>query len=262
VVTVKTNDDGVFGNAVVAIKKQNTSNIVWSYHIWVSTYDPKTENTTNTQSNLTFMSRNLGAMADDLSEAAYGLYYQWGRKDPFPGVDNPGGVTGAITLINTSSGIGKVSYSIQYPATFIYASSSPYDWHHGSRNNALWGQGTDKSVYDPCPSGWRVPDVNDGNSPWKGFANDNGTWIKDGGKGRDWSNADNLLNPKQYGAYPAAGNRDYMLGTYKFPGSNGYLWCCTVAGSNSYNLHYNSKSVDPSNNNARAFGYPVRCVQE
>jgi uncharacterized protein (TIGR02145 family) len=259
VVSLKTTNTK--GNAVVAIKKKDPEIIVWSYHIWVTDYDPEAKKTKNTQSGLTFMSRNLGAMADDLSTAAYGLYYQWGRKDPFPGVDNPGGVDGAITLTDTSSEVGKVTYSIQHPATFIFASASPFDWHHGSRDDTLWGQGADKSVYDPCPSGWRVPDFTDGNSPWKGFTKDNGAWVSDGG-GRDWSSADDLLSPKQYGAYPAGGSRNFKTGVCGVMGSVGYAWSSAVTGDDGYYLRFDTSEVNPSNANNRAGAISVRCVSE
>lgn len=50
------------------------------------------------------------------------------------------------------------------------------DWVLQERNQASerWGHGTEKSPFDPCPEGWRVPDVSStqlysgskGNSPW------------------------------------------------------------------------------------------------
>lgn len=46
---------------------------------------------------LTMMDRNLGAAVDEASDAntasqAFGLYYQFGRKDPFPSGKIGGGV--------------------------------------------------------------------------------------------------------------------------------------------------------------------------
>jgi hypothetical protein len=264
VVTLKTT--ATAGNAVVAIKKAETEDIVWSYHIWVTDYVPEAENTTNTQSGYIFMSRNLGAMAADLSTAAYGLYYQWGRKDPFPGVDNPGGVDNAITKEATDSDKGTIAATIAAPNKFLTATaSSSYDWLYAARQDDLWGQGADKSVYDPCPSGWRVPgftSLDDDGSPWKGFTKDNGAWSDDGGKGWDWSNADNLLSPKQYGAYPAAGLRNVTSGTLGSTGGFGSAWGSAVSGTNGCFHAFNSTVVAPSSYDSRALGYPVRCVRE
>jgi uncharacterized protein (TIGR02145 family) len=273
VVTVKTNDDNKYGNAVLAIKKAETDDIVWSYHIWVTGYVPEDEKTTSTKSGLTFMSRNLGALANDLSTDAYGLYYQWGRKDPFPSVENPGGVDGAITLTDTSSDIGKVSYSIQHPATFIFASASPHDWHYAARQDDLWGQGADKSVYDPCPSGWRVPQfttLDEAGSPWSGFTHENGDWSDSDGGGRDWSTATyndgggdvNLFDPQSFAVYPVAGLRTHTSGAFSSAGSYGYVWCSAVSGANGSYLGISSTGVTPTNGFARARGYSVRCVSE
>jgi uncharacterized protein (TIGR02145 family) len=260
VVSLKTTNTP--GNAVVAIKKKDPEIIVWSYHIWVTDYDLE-EKTKNTQSGLTFMSRNLGAKADDLSVDAYGLYYQWGRKDPFPGVDNPGGGADVITKEETDATKGTVSYSIQHPATFICGvSGNSWDWLYAARQDDLWGQGADKSVYDPCPSGWRVPDFTDGNSPWKGFTKDNGAWSDDGGKGWDWSSADNLLSSKQYGAYPAAGSRLAASGALDSTGSDGRYWSSATTGVNGYLLAFNSTDVGSAGYLGRARGFSVRCVSE
>jgi hypothetical protein len=268
VVTVKTNDDGVFGNAVVAIKKQNTSNIVWSYHIWVTNYVPDDSNTypnTNLNPAVVFMDRNLGAIeVADLTAPARGLYYQWGRKDPFPAGDNPDG-GGNIPKVVTDTNKGKITATIAAPATFLYsvaAAPASGDWLYAARNNDLWGHGVGnkKSVYDPCPSGWRVP-ANSGlpatadNSPWKGFDAPLGAWDTNG-----WKFADNAW-------YPAASYRDHLTGTIAstYMGVAAAYWSASpqdvdndrvaflyiVSGSPSLNSYY-----------SRAAGMSVRCVKE
>ncbi|WP_147625832.1 hypothetical protein [Alistipes provencensis] len=65
------------GNAVVAATDA-AGKILWSWHLWVTTYSPDT--------NQGWMDRHLGAMANskEAGSAAFGLLYQWGRKDPFP----------------------------------------------------------------------------------------------------------------------------------------------------------------------------------
>ena len=108
------------------------------------------------------MDRNLGALRNTFSKSsnleaaqAYGLLYQWGRKDPMPGsadgsaeeintLFNGDGV--AIKLGNASG--GSFDNSIKNPSVFYknyYASSSS------------WGP-ENKTIYDPCPKGWKVPD--------------------------------------------------------------------------------------------------------
>ncbi len=100
------------GNAVIAVK--NTAGIIlWSWHIWVTntnllesaqTYrtnprwmDPTLFRNGLVSRTLTMMDRNLGAAVDEASDAntasqAFGLYYQFGRKDPFPSGKIGGGV--------------------------------------------------------------------------------------------------------------------------------------------------------------------------
>ena len=97
------------GNAVVCVKDGTAedSKILWSWHIW---HSELTWETIQTQEYLTdpktvagvykpnprtlhVMDRNLGAYAagpfkaDEHPERAFGLFYQWGRKDPFVGSD-------------------------------------------------------------------------------------------------------------------------------------------------------------------------------
>lgn len=156
---------GTDGNAVIAAR-DSKDNILWSWHIWVADYNP-------TESAIEgMMSRNIGASADlaDTDEEAWmasGLYYQWGRKDPFVGgkyymstvdqnmYDAEGNWVG-ITYLQTAKSRGTIAYTIANPLTYLYgAASTGYDWMFAERNNNLWG-GATKSMYDPCPAGWRV----------------------------------------------------------------------------------------------------------
>ncbi len=156
---------GTDGNAVIAVR-DSKDNILWSWHIWVADYNP-------TESAIEgMMSRNIGASADlaDTDEEAWmasGLYYQWGRKDPFVGgkyymstvdqnmYDAEGNWVG-ITYLQTAKSRGTIAYTIANPLTYLYgAESTGYDWMFAERNNKLWG-GATKSMYDPCPAGWRV----------------------------------------------------------------------------------------------------------
>ncbi len=108
------------------------------------------------------MDRNLGATSATPGDVgALGLLYQWGRKDPFLGASSIStNVLAKSTgiwpsAVSSSTSVGTVDYVTANPTTFVM-SSSPYDWHYSSRDNTLWQ--SEKSIYDPCPAGWRVPD--------------------------------------------------------------------------------------------------------
>ena len=65
------------GNALIALYDEN-NNILWSWHIWLTNYDPS-EDYITFSNGVVLQDRYLGAVSDE----AAGLYYQWGRKDPF-----------------------------------------------------------------------------------------------------------------------------------------------------------------------------------
>jgi hypothetical protein len=61
---------------------------------------------------------------------------------------------------------------------------------------------------------------------------------------------------------PLGGNRNNSSAALNNQGSNGNYWSSTPNGTNSYNLNFNSSSVNPANNNNRANGFSVRCVKD
>lgn len=245
------------GNAVVAIK--NSSNkILWSWHIWVTSYAPSSSAASGT-----FMDRNLGAIGNTAGQVGTkGLLYQWGRKDAFPG--SPGVNTGNtatepnIYTVSGTTSITKTAVtvannfanSVANPATFYYKTSAPYDWYSNSstQNDALWGPAS-KTVYDPCPEGWRVPE----NGVWSSLTTFNFSW-----SGVTYGRSNNDVG----GFYPAAGYRSYLTGAFSYVGTNGFYWSATVSGSLVYTLSFGTSSFSPSSNDYRALGYSVRCVKE
>lgn len=148
------------GNALIAVKDA-LGTILWSWHIWVVDFDPVKTGQVYIGGNM-MMDRNLGALSVIPAESmsgdygAYGLYYQWGRKDPFAfrGVVVP---SDAITF--ESNYLLSIDPTIQNP-TVVYGDT---DW--GVDEN-LWD--IFKTKYDPCPVGWRVPD----NTVWDGIYNE------------------------------------------------------------------------------------------
>lgn len=118
------------GNAVVALHIGNGStndNVYWSWHVWVTDLPGVSgEHTTGMDykyDNITpfvpkFMDRNLGATSNTFLGHEWaksnGLYYQWGRKDPFPSMTNKDGTYYEISTLKQ----GNVNNAI-YPGTKI-----------------------------------------------------------------------------------------------------------------------------------------------
>lgn len=166
---------GAPGNALVAVKKDGV--IVWSYHIWVPATPINNVSITNSTGNFVFLDRNLGALrvADpNLSgSGSIGLSYQWGRKDPILGNSAFYQSAGALSLMNNVTGkfysSGRTLLdAIQHPDCIMGSTGStfPDKWTTDDLSN-LWGWSTGsdlskatqnkKSIYDPCPAGYRVP---------------------------------------------------------------------------------------------------------
>ena len=200
--------DPMEGNAVIAVYDKD-ENIMWSWHIWVEndiqdiTYNSLTYRNYETVSggtdhyegrnpsadplnNVRMMNMNLGATRASWSGAGdvletYGLYYQWGRKDPLPG---PSAYNYSRSDLSTATyyymdegersriyehltSVPEVETSVRRPldviGTSLAGGTYPYDWLYESVDG-LWGYDpTDKEVkkktiYDPCPYGYRVPD--------------------------------------------------------------------------------------------------------
>lgn len=100
----KTGANVTEGNAVIAVN--DDSGILWSWHIWRTSFDLAGLNNSHTQRYKTspkyltgynvirtrymnMMDRDLGASSNTPSQTddvikTFGLLYQWGRKDPFP----------------------------------------------------------------------------------------------------------------------------------------------------------------------------------
>lgn len=186
--------DELGGNALIGIYDES-GNIIWSWHIWI-VWDWIPENnllhflTTGVRSGFYFMDKNLGAMNNEISDAqAYGLLYEWGRKDPMRGAARFGsndfyptyGFTGeALDYDADNSSLWHshgteftdILTSVRHPMDY----SGTWGGGDGSDSPALWGNptgatgtGSDpskvfeegkKSIYDPCPPGYKVPSIN------------------------------------------------------------------------------------------------------
>ncbi|MDY0930119.1 PKD domain-containing protein [Chryseobacterium sp. CFBP8996] len=118
------------GNAVVALHIGNgttNDNVYWSWHVWVTDMPGLSGEATTGMDykydNITpfvpkFMDRNLGATSNTFLGNEWtksnGLYYQWGRKDPFPSLTNKDGSYYEISTLK----LGNVN-NAAYPGNKI-----------------------------------------------------------------------------------------------------------------------------------------------
>ena len=257
------------GNAVIAAKDAD-GNILWSWHIWF-TDQPQGQIYYNSAG--TMMDRNLGATSSTPGDVgALGLLYQWGRKDPFLGSSSISGSTLAKStiswpsVVSSNSSNGTIAYATANPTTFIAYNSNNYDWYYtgsSSTDNTRWTTSDKaKSIYDPCPAGWRVPDG--------GY---NGVWSKTLGSYTSYTGTYNSTNEGinfsgKFGSdqaiwYPASGHRSLNDGDLSEVGDYGFYWSASPYDYYAYYLYFiDNGRVYPSNCFDRAFGYSVRCLQE
>ena len=257
------------GNAVIAAKDAD-GNILWSWHIWL-TDQPQGQVYYNNAG--TMMDRNLGATSATPGDVgALGLLYQWGRKDPFLGSSSISPSTLAESTltwpsaVSTNSLCGTVSYVTANPTTFVYASSSPFDWHYSSRDNSLWTTSeSTKSIYDPCPAGWRVPEGGS-NGVWSKALGSNSSFTLSSlyDSANEGMNFSGKFGSDQTIWYPASGCRYYSVGSLYNVGIFGYYCSASPSSNNAYSLYfYDNGFVDPSyyDRSYRAIGLSVRCLQ-
>ena len=257
------------GNAVIAAKDES-GDILWSWHIWM-TDQPQEQVYKNNAG--TMMDRNLGATSETPGDVgALGLLYQWGRKDPFLGSSSISTDTEAkstITwpsVVKSNSSNGTIAYATAHPTTFITLSRSNLDWYYtgdSSTDNTRWTTSErNKSIYDPCPAGWRVPD-----------GGSNGVWSKAIGSSSDFydypydSTNEGMNFSGKFGSvstiwYHASGYRGSYDGSLDDVGSYGNYWSASHSNYYAYCLNFDSNGrVYPSSRFNRATGRSVRCLQ-
>ena len=281
---------GVKGNAVIALWAVNNENertkIVWSYHIWVS------DAADVTLGSDTYLDRNIGAVSTTQGDSdSYGVNYQWGRKDPFPRVLNATVTNHAsqgdlLKTANKSVG-GTIGYTISNPDTRITSTKSiSHDngdyWfkNAATKNIALWGcnaayssssdaktKGKNiKTVYDPCPSGYKVPSYGQLSNCCSGAVKATNGWTVNG-------------NYFPYGGFIRLEESTAPATSGYMQGARGYLWSAISRSSTkeqgAYALKYNSINFNTETSNDglsinrgnHIFSFmcdalPVRCIKE
>ncbi|UVO69932.1 hypothetical protein NXW64_01295 [Bacteroides ovatus] len=172
------------GNAVIAVYDKTNPNaedakVLWSWHLWCTATPKILEFVTSiyTGNNYKVMNRNLGATATKAYlGTVQGLHYQWGRKDPFSGSLTYDGIRTILYDVRSGQGVYKYSDERVTAGQAISTPSSLYSPRRGLGGESwctkttelkyLWGnpdgeqdafpKETLKSLYDPCPYGYKV----------------------------------------------------------------------------------------------------------
>ena len=304
------------GNAVVAVKKGGTT--VWSWHLWFAPKDAldKIQVTNHQSVKYYFTKEALGWKPTQWSGSTYSsartvkvkveqtvanngtkqeavinitqnpgsvkqganTFYQFGRKDAFPGVDVSKLATNSHFTENAGDNM-TIMNNIQNPDKFYIYGSSMYTnygyynlWSADNTVTGGWNAGNDnpvvKTVYDPSPVGFKMP----ANNAFTGFTADGlngGTKNVDGTDVvQTYSNnfGHNFWTSSSKTAtinFPASGYRRDTDGSLIGVGSNGCYW--SAVPSNSFNgcsLDFSSGNVIPLSLYARPWGLAARPVSE
>ena len=209
------------GNALIAAK-DGDGVILWSWHIWI----PATaiaDVSEPTFYSAPLMDRNLGALEAVADAAAkpdmctFGLYYQWGRKDPMFTKNWTRSATLDMAYSgNSDAGVSVTTEeSLKTPTTYYYSQvDGNYNWN-SSEVTTLWDDGTSpKTIYDPCPAGYRVPKYDAEYAMWKYNVADGWTSDKDNG----WFKYGALTFP--YAGYASSSSLSYS-------GIRSVIWSAT-----------------------------------
>lgn len=220
----KCRTEGLQGNAVLAVYDES-GDILWSWHIWVNngiedfTYnnlsymDPENSQWTSL-SDVRIMNMNLGATKASWQTGedpldCYGFYYQWGRKDPSPLPSSYNYGQSDMTTkpyyymdegerkrvyryldLSPTVEMGAL-HPLEIVAPSQFTQAYVNDWLFDSVDQ-LWGYNPStkkvekKTIYDPCPYGYRVADDELFALFYHARANNSGgqtTWSEVDGKG-------------------------------------------------------------------------------
>ena len=193
--------------------------------------------------------------------------YQFGRKDAFPGTDTtPDG------SFNKNGGM-SLQNGIQHPETFYTYGST---WDSGYNQYNLWSMDNTvtgyndnavvKTVYDPCPAGFKMPASNaftGFTTTGKNTVNTQSQFNVSGAWDWGWNFNNKITSPDAAVYFPASGYRDYYDGSLRNVGSFGYSWSAVPNyTTDGCYLSIGSGSVCPQFASYRSYGYSVRPVSE
>lgn len=252
------------------------------------------------------MDRNLGADAGSFPDKKasqievfkrLGYLYYWGRKDPFFGLVD--GTTNEIDVIYDGDGystsVSKIpynnsfmvngnmmQYTIQNPLT-VLVGKDVYSWYNNDETSSAYQYlyADSKTLYDPCPAGWKIPNnsiyngLNTSNAYWYGT---NGTFVqsnssdKNPNGGRLYNLTGNSGVPEEITIhntawFPVTGFRSEITGDLALNEGRGYEGTSTIGKAGSsyrlYYIRYNGETITLLNGGG-VLNQPMtfRCVQK
>lgn len=250
------------GNALVAVKDASGT-ILWSWHIWVCDYDPEAT-AQRYYSGAIAMDRNLGSISTEIGDVrSNGMFYQWGRKDPFPGFSNIR--QGDMAKTYPENSVEKIVYLDifgfqfypQYESSIQYPNKMFIQQEGWNSDNTLWM--SNKTKYDPCPPGWKVPDGQ--SSVWARFGDSPEILSSKGLRINGKYSSPRAFFPST-GFIEYTGNSSVDIGLYYY----NFLWSVTP----SYSLQafvltlssYSNGSITLNQTRSRGDFLNVRCVRD
>ena len=266
-------------NAVIGVRNGNGS-IAWSWHIWLWDHPLEELEIINHEGNsYNILNYNLGSKYDSNStKHLINWYYQWGRKDPILLPESYNSNRNHVYYGTNSFSIApcaaSVAESIKNPCTFYKSNSNyNYNWVQLNYYYNFWDATCEstgatekvivKTIYDPCPRGFTVPNAR----VFTGFTStgDNtdtvGQFNVIGSFANGWYFKKNE-NDSSGAFFPASGYREYSIGGLAYVGIDGYYWSAGVdSATNVCNLNFSSGYVLPINNYTRARAFPLRPVK-
>jgi len=248
------------GNAGVAVRNAD-GEILWSWHIWI----PETAVATASYGGIMgadLMDRNLGALVvtedgnDPVDPRSYGLMYQWGRKDPFTAAGTFNGsspATCAGEQDEVAAAQITLEESVAHPRRLGHINNG--DWLI-SADDGLWSD-TDKTIYDPCPPGYRVPPMNTSAPFWSSDLTTQAGWGVNVAAG--WLK----IGSPEAGVFPIAGYRDdYSVGGLSKVGVRTLYWVSYGSGASGSGANLRSDSKYTFGSAPKSRLGSVRCVVE
>ncbi len=304
-----TNTGKECGNVLIGVRLASENgvnrNYLWSWHLWITDYNPDSHTAKSVNGQYKYpldgggelhrledgtgtvwandyeyiMDRDLGSMSvsEESNTAAAGLFYQYGRKDPFPrpiklySIDGTELVDGTIY---TKKSDDCIQYQDNASDGLYEGVSKPYcfyrvaisDWSDTNKyNNNPWNNPVssdykNKSFFDPSPPGWIIPHID----VWSVTeTNDNGYILrKDNGVFLNFQKGQKATEAL-HAWVPFCGVRHDKDGYYLNEVTRYYQWGATIINDakNAYCMYEYSGTFNCKRGAPRSRGMNIRCAR-